>query len=76
MELTDLTASFSSIPDCSSFSSIPSAALLSMRARSPLPIPSLMETAKVPLPSSTVLKLSPDSISPPLAAPATPVLTS
>ncbi|MNE79693.1 hypothetical protein D3C80_1762020 [compost metagenome] len=53
-----------------------SAALLSIRARSPLPIPSLIDTAKVPLPSSTVLKLSPESKSPPLAAPATPLLTS
>ena len=32
-----------------------------------------MDTANVPFPSSTLLKLSPDSISPPLAAAATPV---
>ncbi|MNV85761.1 hypothetical protein D3C71_1797380 [compost metagenome] len=53
-----------------------SAVLLSARARSPLPMPSDSATTNLPLPSSAVLKLSPESRSPPLAAPAMPVSTS
>ncbi|MNE24082.1 hypothetical protein D3C80_1173590 [compost metagenome] len=45
IELTDLIARVSSIPDCSSCSNIFSAVLLSSLARSPLPIPSLNATA-------------------------------
>ncbi|MNP28057.1 hypothetical protein D3C76_1210040 [compost metagenome] len=76
IEFTDLIASVSSMPDCSSCSRMFSAVLLSSRARSPLPMPSLIATANVPLPSSLALKLSPESMSPPFAVPATPVVIS
>ncbi|MNJ73010.1 hypothetical protein D3C77_697400 [compost metagenome] len=45
IELTDLIASVSSIPDCSSCSKIFSAELLSNLALSPFPMPSLSATA-------------------------------